>query len=180
VRTKQGRHKCTSSGTGRIVCYLSFVHGKQIYRRYNERRKEPRFSINKTDNIPHPFTEEKQYAGKALFLRHHISQIRLRKTTGTSFARAEGFNRDKVNQIFDLFKAELDKECYPAHRMFIFDEIGLCIMQTKVPGVIDQKSKASWLPSIRQTGVFGDNCFLCGCGFNIYASNDDVSLQKRK
>lgn len=57
--------------------------------------------------IKHPFGGDA--AGKAwlrLFLRRHKEVLSVRRPTGTSFARAKGFNQENVASCFDILEKE--------------------------------------------------------------------------
>lgn len=89
-----------------------------------------------------PFSKE--IAGRSWldgFLRPHKEILSLRKPTGTSFARALGFNAENASRFFDNLKQEYNKYNFPPHRIFNVDETGLSIVQSKVPTVIGQKGK---------------------------------------
>ena len=60
-------------------------------------------------NIPHPFSTEKNMAGKdwlrSFNRRHHLS---VRTPQATSMTRIVGFNKAKVNQFFTIYKDLLE------------------------------------------------------------------------
>uniref|UniRef100_A0A8D9EKN5 HTH CENPB-type domain-containing protein n=1 Tax=Cacopsylla melanoneura TaxID=428564 RepID=A0A8D9EKN5_9HEMI len=62
------------------------------------------YNLAESNNIKHPFNEEKKKAGKSWlygFLKRN-PQISLRSPEKTSLARAKGFNRTAVGKFFDL------------------------------------------------------------------------------
>lgn len=75
------------------------------------------------------------------FLRRHGSLLSVRRPTGTSFARALGFNKENVKQFFDHLQEEYRKYNFSPHRIFNVDETGLSVVQSKVAQVIGRKGK---------------------------------------
>ncbi|CAH1973720.1 unnamed protein product [Acanthoscelides obtectus] len=75
------------------------------------------------------------------FLKRYKLQLSLRKPTGTSYARVQGFNPAAINKFFDILEAEYIKCQYPADRIYNVDETGITIVQTKIPAVVGRKGK---------------------------------------
>lgn len=75
------------------------------------------------------------------FLRRHGSLLSVRRPTGTSFARAMGFNKKNVKEFFDNLQQEYTKHNFSPHRIFNVDETGLSVVQSKVVDVIGRKGK---------------------------------------
>ncbi|GBP38960.1 hypothetical protein EVAR_95579_1 [Eumeta japonica] len=72
------------------------------------------YMLAKRNNLPNPF-QESGLAGKTwlrLFLKRHKDKLSVRKPTGTSFARAFGFNKDNVNNFFQLLDEIYEKNKY--------------------------------------------------------------------
>ena len=65
----------------------------------------------------------------------------VRRPTGTSFARAKGFNKESVDNFFTLLEKEYEKHNFPANRVFNVDETGLTVVQNKVADVVGRKGK---------------------------------------
>lgn len=96
------------------------------------------------NKIEHPFSSKSMMAGRCWldqFLNRHKSTLSIRKPCGTSFARALGFTREKVNMFFDILEAEFEKHNYPPDRIFNVDETGLTVVQSKVSEVVGLKGK---------------------------------------
>lgn len=110
---------CTSGDLRRMAYQLSVRNGLQISFKSNE-------------------------AGRAwvdLFLKRHKGRLSLRKTCGTSFARALGFNKENVQNFFTVLEEAYDKHKFTAERIYNVDETGLSIVQSKVAHVIGRKGK---------------------------------------
>ncbi|KAJ4440331.1 hypothetical protein ANN_08470 [Periplaneta americana] len=105
--------------------------------------KRMAYQLAQRNNIPHPFGSNVT-AGRAwfdLFIRRHKNRLTIHKPIGTSFSRANGFNREAINKFFDMLEAEYDKHSYPADRVYNVDETGLTVVQSKIPHVIGLKGK---------------------------------------
>ncbi|KAJ4425644.1 hypothetical protein ANN_27840 [Periplaneta americana] len=105
--------------------------------------KRMAYQLAQRNNIPHPFGSNVT-AGRAWFdlsIRRHKNKLTIHKPIGTSFSRANGFNREAINKFFDMLEAEYDKHSYPADRVYNVDETGLTVVQSKIPHVIGLKGK---------------------------------------
>ncbi|KAL0809939.1 hypothetical protein ABMA28_010794 [Loxostege sticticalis] len=101
------------------------------------------YMLAKRNNLPNPF-QESGLAGKTwlrLFLKRHKDKLSVRKPTGTSFARAFGFNKDNVNHFFQLLDEIYEKNKYPPNRIYNVDESGLTVVQSRIPQVIGHRGK---------------------------------------
>lgn len=100
------------------------------------------YTLATRNNIDNPFKRE--IAGRSWldsFLHRHRNTLSTRRPTGTSFARALGFNKENIKEFFDNLEREYEKHNFPAHRIYNVDETGLSIVQSKVPEVIGRKGK---------------------------------------
>lgn len=105
--------------------------------------KRMAFSLAERNGIKHPFGD-KQTAGRGwldLFLQRHKNILSVRKPTGTSFARARGFNKESVNNFFNLLQEVYENQNFPPNRVFNVDETGLTVVQNKVAEVVGRKGK---------------------------------------
>lgn len=94
------------------------------------------------NNMDNPF--KKQIAGRSWldgFLNRHKEIISIRKPTGTSFARALGFNSENVSRFYENLEHEYIKHNFSPQRIFNVDETGLSIVQSKTPEVIGRRGK---------------------------------------
>lgn len=101
------------------------------------------FMLAKRNNLQNPFGESGM-AGKKwlkLFLNRHKDKLSIRRPTGTSFARAFGFDKEKVEAFFNLLEELYAKNNYPPNRIYNVDESGLTIVQSKIPQIIGHKGK---------------------------------------
>lgn len=65
----------------------------------------------------------------------------VRRPTGTSFARAFGFNKENVDDFFRLLEKLYEKIKYPPNRIYNVDESGLTVVQSKISEVIGNRGK---------------------------------------
>lgn len=101
------------------------------------------FQLAESNNIRHPFSKEIM-AGKkwlTLFLKRHKKHLSVRRPTGTSFARAVGFNHENVSKFFDLLASAFEKHTYTPDRVFNVDESGLAVVQSKIAKVVGLRGK---------------------------------------
>ncbi|CAG4986635.1 unnamed protein product [Parnassius apollo] len=101
------------------------------------------FMLAKRNNLQNPFGESGM-AGKKwlkLFLNRHKDKLSIRRPTGTSFARAFGFDKEKVEAFFNLLEELYTKNNHPPYRIYNVDESGLTIVQSKIPQIIGHKGK---------------------------------------
>ncbi|GBP55030.1 Tigger transposable element-derived protein 1 [Eumeta japonica] len=127
------------------------------------------YQLASKNNLPNHFKNE--VAGRAwldLFLRRH-KEVSVRKPTGTSYARVQGFNRFAVKTFFDILGAELQKRHYPPDRIFNVDETGLTIVQSKIPEVIGKKGKRQIgaLTSAERGSLMTVVCCMSASGIHI-------------
>ncbi|XP_069693143.1 tigger transposable element-derived protein 1-like [Periplaneta americana] len=95
------------------------------------------------NNVDNPFGKS-GIAGKdwlRRFMQRHKDVLAIRKPTGTSHARATGFNREEVHKFFDLLDSLFAQHQFSAERVFNVDETGLSVVQSKIPQIIGLKGK---------------------------------------
>ncbi|KAG8256370.1 hypothetical protein J6590_070491 [Homalodisca vitripennis] len=86
-------------------------------------------------------------AGRAWFdhfMRRHKDVLSVLKPSATSFSRANGLNKEAVNNFFDILEAEYRKHKYPADRVVNVDETGISVVQSKIPRVIGLRGRDKW------------------------------------
>lgn len=104
--------------------------------------KRMAYQLAQRNNIQHPFSSNA--AGRAwfdLFIRRHKNKITIHKPIGTSFSRANGFNKEAIDKFFDMLQTEYDKHSFSADRVYNVDETGLTVVQSKIPHVVGLKGK---------------------------------------
>ncbi|KAG5868928.1 hypothetical protein JTB14_024681 [Gonioctena quinquepunctata] len=91
------------------------------------------FQLAERNKINHPFSQDKQAAGKdwlANFRSRH-PQLTVRSAESSSIARAGGFNKPVVDTFHNLLKQEITKHKFPPHQIFNVDETSSCIVPGK-------------------------------------------------
>lgn len=100
------------------------------------------YQLASANGIQLQFSEHLRQAGRKwfkAFLRRHPN-LSIRKSTGISFARTVGFNKESVNML-DLLEADMEKHNFAVDRIFNVDETGLTIVQSKCSDIISMKGK---------------------------------------
>lgn len=95
------------------------------------------------NNLVNKFSKEKSVAGRYWlkgFMKRH-SQMSFRRPTGTSVARAKGFNKESVDEFFKILGDVFLKHKFLPHRIFNVDETGFCVVPSKHPQVLALKGK---------------------------------------
>lgn len=101
------------------------------------------FQLAMRNNIPHPFSAEKESAGRKwqrLFFKRHPALV-FRKPQPLSLARIQGFTKENVDNFFSILKPELEKVKSSAARVFNVDETGVTTVQHKSLKIISVKGK---------------------------------------
>jgi hypothetical protein len=99
------------------------------------------FDLAIKNDLARPFLVQQGTAGWK-WLRKFMCRrprLRLRKPQVTSAARVKGFTKAKVAKFFDIF--ELITRSFSSHRLFIYDETGLTVVQNKVCKVFSFQGK---------------------------------------
>nr|CAI5862407.1 unnamed protein product [Callosobruchus analis] len=100
------------------------------------------YQVAVQNNIENPFREG--VAGRYWlkgFLKRHQNILSVRQPTGTSYARANGFTRERMNEFYDNLETIQSTTSFPPSRIFNVDETGLSIVQSKTAKVIARKGK---------------------------------------
>lgn len=101
------------------------------------------FVLADTNNIKHNFNKDKGLAGKKWFysfMRRHPT-LSLRQPESTSIARCKGFNRENVNNFFDILEKTVDENQLTALRIFNMDESGFSTVAKKCQKILALKGK---------------------------------------
>ncbi|KAJ8938673.1 hypothetical protein NQ314_011374 [Rhamnusium bicolor] len=99
------------------------------------------FDLAEKNNISHQFNREKKIAGKKWyykFTRRHRNLLRQPKST--SLNRIKGFNKENVNEYFDLLEKLCDRHNIDATTIFNIDESGFSTVAKKCQKVVTIKA----------------------------------------
>lgn len=125
-----------------LVRYILLMESK-FYGLSRSDLKRMAYSLAVRNELRHPFNNSME-AGRGwldLFLKRHKKTLSLRRPTGTSFARACGFNKENVDNFFQNLEGAYDKYKYPPNRVYNVDETGLTVVQSKLTTVVGRKGK---------------------------------------
>lgn len=95
------------------------------------------------NNIIHTFSTKNESAGKdwlKSFLERY-PELSFRRPTGTSFARAKGFNKESVDHFFNLYEKLMDDYKFPPDKIYNVDETGISVVPSQMLQVLSQKGK---------------------------------------
>lgn len=102
------------------------------------------YQLAERNGIKHPFNKEKELAGKDWligFMERHKS-LSLRTPEATSATRAKSFNREAVENFFNLLETACDKSKFQPARIYNCDETAITTVQTKPSKVIAARGKS--------------------------------------
>ena len=76
------------------------------------------FQLDEKNNISHPFGDSGLAGMDWLygFLNRHKNILSILKPSGTSYARAKGFNKKEVSKCFDLLEQPFEKYKFPGQQ----------------------------------------------------------------
>jgi hypothetical protein len=102
------------------------------------------FHFTELNHLSHRFNKDKKIAVRKWycgFIRQH-PQPSLRQPQATSLARAQGFNRERVNEFVYLLEWIVEDKNPDATRICDVDETGLTIVQKKPRRVVSMKGRS--------------------------------------
>lgn len=100
------------------------------------------FQLAIKNNMSNPFNNN--IAGRYWldgFLKRNKDRLSLRKPSGTSFARARGFTKERMNEFYDILEKVYEEKNFTPDRIFNVDETGLSVVQSKIPKIIGRRGK---------------------------------------
>ncbi|XP_065642522.1 uncharacterized protein LOC136074146 [Hydra vulgaris] len=101
------------------------------------------FDIAEANNITHNFNKQTRMAGKKwyyAFMQRH-PQLSLRGPESTSIARAQGFNKERVQSFFNLLSKLCMEEKLTPDRLYNMDETSLSTVQDGQIKIISARGK---------------------------------------
>lgn len=101
------------------------------------------FDLAKANNVKHSFNVEKGMAGKKWFygfMKRHPS-LSVREPESTSLARAQGFNKERVEAYFEFLAKIYDEESLTPDRLYNMDESSLSTVQDGQCLIIAERGK---------------------------------------
>jgi hypothetical protein len=142
--TKLGRKTVLGNVLENQLLNYDLVMESKFYGLTRNDIKRLAYQLAVKNKIEHPFSGESMMDGRCWldrFLNQQKHVISIRKPCGTSFSRALGCTKEKVNTFFDILDELFEKHYYPADRIFNVDETGLTVVQSKISKVIGLKGK---------------------------------------
>lgn len=142
VYTKIGRKPVFDEKFESMLVDYALTMESKFYGLTQQDLRKLAYQLAVRNNIPNPFSNNAagRYWLKG-FLRRNKNTLAVRKPTGTSFARAHGFTKQRMTEFYDLLDKVYDEKKYPADRIFNVDETGLSIVQSKHPKIIARRGK---------------------------------------
>ena len=96
------------------------------------------FDLTEANALQHCFNKEDKMAGKKWY---YVFMKRHPEPEGTSMARAQGFNRERVHSFFKLLERVYNEEKLTQDRLFNMDETSLSTAQDGQSKVLTQRGK---------------------------------------
>jgi len=127
----------------KLVQYLLLIERKYFGCTRDDVRRLA-FQLAVQNKIPNSFSIAKEAAGKDWFkrcMKRHSDKLSFCQPTGTSTARATGFNKEQAEIFLDLYEKKLGAHYYSPSLIFNVDETGLTVVQKKQPKIIALKDK---------------------------------------
>lgn len=142
VSTKLGRKTVLGNDLEKELIHYILEMEAQFYGLTKKDLCRMAYTLAIRNDIKHPF--KNGIAGRSwldAFLKRYKEQLSMRRPTGTSFARALGFNKENVTEFFNNLEVLYEKHNFGPHRVFNVDETGLSVVPSRLPKVIARKGK---------------------------------------
>lgn len=138
-----GRFKCVFNGQqDRDLAQHARTLEKMFYGLTFKSLRQLAFQFARANDIPNPFSEDKQMAGKDWaysFMKKH--KFSLRTPSKTSVARVMGFNKIQIDLYFSNLRNLIEKYKFPSTRIFNMDESGLSTVPNKTPKIVSPRGQ---------------------------------------
>lgn len=121
------------------------------------------FDLAEANGLQHNFNKNEKMAGKKwyyAFMRRH-PELSLREPENTSIARAQGFNKPRVESFFEMLGKIFDEEKLTADRLFNMDETSLSTVQDGQKKVIGARGKRRIGAMVSNERGESTTCVVC-------------------
>jgi len=139
------------------------------------------YELAEANGIEHKFDKTKKLAGWKWyygFMRRH-AELTLRAPENTSMARAQGFNKPRVQAFFNMLGEIYDREQLSPDRLYNMDETSLSTVQDGQRKIIAEKGK-------KQVGILSSSergesstCVVCVSATGSYIPPMIIYRRKR-
>ncbi|CAM1318676.1 Uncharacterised protein r2_g2668 [Pycnogonum litorale] len=125
--------------------------------------RELAYQLAESNGIAHNFSKDAEMAGKKWyygFMRRH-PKLSLREPESTSLARAQGFNKPRVEAFFKLLSEIYDKHKLTPHRLYNMDETSLSTVQDGQRKIVGRRGKRQIGALTSQERGESSTCVVC-------------------
>lgn len=138
------------------------------------------FDLAEANGIEHHFNKDDGMAGKKwyyAFMRRH-PELSLREPENTSLARAQGFNKPRVESFFQLLGTIYDEEKLTPDRVYNMDETSLSTVQDGQNKIIGARGKRRIGAMVSNERGESTTCVVCMSAAGVFIP--PMLIYKRK
>jgi hypothetical protein len=133
------------------------------------------FQLAEANGVPHNFSTQLGIAGEKWYrgFMKRNPQLSLREPENTSLARAQGFNKPRVEAFFDLIMEVYEKNTASEVSVWNMDETSLSTVPFNQAKIVGQRGKKQIGAVVSQERGESATCVVA-CSWEVYSSYDHL------